>query len=153
MIYRRHAPRPPLSEFVELLWFFESAAPSHQSERVLPTGTVELVINLRDTTERSLDAVVAGPHSRFFVLDTGRPSSVIGVHFKPGGAYPFFALPMDELRNRLVSLEALCGRDATLLRRPHSHLASIGQALACGYCDQSHINHDLQEFAGLSLVS
>ena len=115
MIYRRHVPRPPLSEFIELLWLFENAAPSHESERVLPTGTVELVINLHQRTG-SFDALVAGPHSRFFILDTNRPAAVIGVHFKPSGAFPFLALPVDELRNRHVSLEALWGGRATQLR-------------------------------------
>jgi AraC-like DNA-binding protein len=240
MIYRQHTPRPPLSDFIELLWLFEEAASSHASERVLPTGTVELVINLRENTAGSFDAVVAGPHSRFFVLDTSRPSSIIGVHFKPSGAFPFFALPVDELRNRHVPLEALWGRRAaelrerllaaegaearllllehmllSLLHRPQSHHAAVGHALAafrrgprriadvvdetgmsprrfirlfsdevgltpksfcrirrfqrtvtllhraqavdwaetalaCGYCDQSHMIHDFQDFAGLS---
>ena len=155
MIYRRHTPRPPLSEFIEQLWLLENATPSHASERVLPTGTIELVINLRDEKAPDFDAVVAGPHTRFFVLDTSRPESVIGVHFRPSGAYPFFALPMDELRNRQVALEALWGSRATelrerllaagtgeakllllerallsLLHRPHSRHAAIGHALA-----------------------
>ena len=154
MIYRRHVPCPALSEFIELLWLFENAAPSHVSERVLPTGTVELVINLREGTG-SFDSVAAGPHSRFFVLDTSRPSSLIGIHFKPGGAFPFLALPVDELRNRHVSLEALWGGRATelrerllategaearllllerallsLLQRPHSRHAAVSHALA-----------------------
>ena len=115
MIYRRHVPRSPLSELIELLWHFESAAPSHVSERVLPTGTVELVINLREGIG-SFDSVVAGPHSRFFVLDTSRPSALIGIHFKPGGAFPFLALPVDELRNLHVPLEALWGGRAFELR-------------------------------------
>lgn len=116
MIYRRYTPRPPLSEFIELLWVFESVPSSHQSERVMPTGTVELVINLCEDPSRSFDAVVAGPHSRFFVLDTSRPASLIGVHFKPGGAFPFLALPVDELRNRHVPLEALWGGPSMELR-------------------------------------
>ena len=155
MIYRRQTPRPPLSDLVELLWLFESVASAHASERVLPTGTVELVINLSDNTAGSFDAVVAGPHSRFFVLDTSRPSSIIGVHFKPGGAFPFLALPVDELRNRHVPLEALWGGRATrlrerllaaegsdarllllermllsLLQRPPARHAAVGHALA-----------------------
>jgi AraC-like DNA-binding protein len=154
MIYRRYVPRAPLSEFIELLWLFENAAPSHESERVLPTGTVEMVINLHERTG-SFDAVVAGPHSHFFVLDTSRPTALIGVHFRPSGAFPFVALPLDELRNRHVSLEALWGGRASelrerllaaeepeaklrllerqllsLLRRPHSRHAAVSHALA-----------------------
>jgi AraC-like DNA-binding protein len=115
MIYQ-HKPCPPLSDFVELLWLFENPAPSHASERVLPTGTIELVINLADGTSGGFEALVAGPHSRFFVLDTSQPTSIVGVHFKPGGAFTFLALPVDELRNRHVPLEALWGRRAGELR-------------------------------------
>src|SRR5258708_38845266 len=111
----RHRPRFPLSGFIELLWLFENGAPSHASERGLPTGPVGRVINLHERAG-SFDALVAGPHSRFFVLDTSRPSSIIGVHFKPGGAFPFLDLPVDELRNRHVPLEALWGGRAPELR-------------------------------------
>jgi AraC-like DNA-binding protein len=155
MICCRYAPRPPLSDFVELLWLFDKPAPSHGSERVLPTGTVELVINLGDSSAGGFEAIVAGPHSRFFVLDTSRPSSVIGAHFKPGGVSAFLGLPIDELHNRQVPLEALWGRRVAALRerllatqgaaarlmllerlllaqldRGHSRHAAIGHALA-----------------------
>jgi AraC-like DNA-binding protein len=38
------------------------------------------------------------------------------VHFKPGGAFPFFRLPMDELVNTHVPLDALWGGKAEELR-------------------------------------
>src|SRR5260370_20721207 len=118
MIYRRHMPRSPLSEFIELLWLFENTAPSHKSERVLPTGTVELVINLHERTG-SFDALVAGPYSRFFVLDTSRPAALIGVHFKPSVAFPFLVLPVDEPLYPAVLLEALrAGRATKFHTRP-----------------------------------
>ena len=113
MIYRRHTPRPPLSAFVELLWLFERPAPSHGSERVLPTGTTELVIDL---TNDGFDAVVAGPHSRYFVLDTSRPTSVIGAHFKPGGVFAFLGLPVGELHNSYVPLDAFWGPYVAVMR-------------------------------------
>jgi hypothetical protein len=97
-MYPRHGPCSPSAESIELLWLLESAAPLHVSERVLPTGTVELVINLREGTG-SFDSVAAGPHSRFFVLDTSRPSSLIGIHFQPAGDFPFLALSVVEMRD------------------------------------------------------
>src|SRR3954447_3327242 len=115
MIYRHHRPRPPLSDFVELLWLFERPAPLHGSERVLPTGTTELVINLGDS-DRSFDAVVAGPHSRYFVLDTSQPTAVIGAHFKPGGAFAFLGVPGDALKNSHVHLDALWGSRVAIVR-------------------------------------
>lgn len=115
MIYYHLAPRPPLSDHVELLWLFEQPVPSHASERVLPTGTTELVINLGDG-DRGFDAVVAGPHSRYFVLDTTRPSALVGAHFKPGGVFAFLGLPVDELHNHHVPLEALWGAQVGEMR-------------------------------------
>ena len=41
----------------------------------------------------------------------------MGIHFRPGGAFPFFKLPADELHNMHVSLEDLWGRQAGLLRQ------------------------------------
>jgi AraC-like DNA-binding protein len=38
--------------------------------------------------------------------------SVVGVHFKPGGAFPFLGVPAGELRNAQVPLDALWGRQA-----------------------------------------
>jgi hypothetical protein len=55
MQIRVRTPRPPLSGFVEVLWSFEGTAPSHQLERLLPDGSVELVINLREDRTRVYD--------------------------------------------------------------------------------------------------
>jgi AraC-like DNA-binding protein len=112
----RYRPSAPLSDFVELLWLFERPVASHGSERVLPTGTIELVINLADRTNGGFDSVVAGPHARFFVLDTSQPATLIAVHFKPSGASAFLGLPLDELRNQHVPLEALWRKRAGELR-------------------------------------
>jgi AraC-like DNA-binding protein len=129
MLYLTHVPKPPLSDFVELLWFYDGfPARAHKKERLMPDGSVELVINLREDEARIYDwgkldkctrlpgAVLCGPHSRFFVIDTAEQDSVIGIHFKPGGAFPFFKLPTDELHNLHVSLEDLWGTKAKLLR-------------------------------------
>jgi AraC-like DNA-binding protein len=128
MLYLTHIPRPPLAEFVELLWLSERRVAAHAMERCLPTGTVELVIDLRDDGLRLHDradpdkvhdfgeALVCGPHAEFFVIDTARPCAIMGVHFKPGGAFAFFGLPMDELVNLHVPLETLWREDAARMR-------------------------------------
>lgn len=119
MISHLHSPRPPLSRFVELFWYYAGVRLPHKQERLLPQGTVELVIDLRGNREglQSFpDAVVSGPHSRFFIIDTACQAEVIGIHFKPGGAFPFFRLPADELQNQHVALDDLWGGRATELR-------------------------------------
>lgn len=128
MLSHTYLPQPPLSDFVSLFWLYERNTPSHARERVLPTGTVELVINLSEDSFEIFDrynparcqsspgTLVSGPYSEFFILNTARQSSIIGVHFKPGGAFPFFKLPADELRDSQVSLAELWGAVASELR-------------------------------------
>jgi AraC-like DNA-binding protein len=148
MIALTYVPRPPLSDFVGLFWFYDGDEPGHALERVLPTGTVELVINLRDDTIRLLGRtstdrfqsfrgpVLCGPHSEFFVIPTSGQASILGVHFKPGGAFPFLPVPPGELHNAHVSLDALWGAKAGQLRErlleakaPAGKFAVLEQAL------------------------
>ncbi|NJN52616.1 MAG: hypothetical protein HC809_13540 [Gammaproteobacteria bacterium] len=45
-------PRPPLNRFVEVIWLLPRGIEA-QYELALPTGTVELVIDLETTRSRS----------------------------------------------------------------------------------------------------
>ena len=128
MLYSSYIPGPPLSQFVDRLWHYDGYRQPHDKERLLPDGSMGLVINLREDATRLYDrrnmgrcrtmpgAIVVGAQSEYFVLDTAEQAAVIGVHFKPGGAFPFFKLPAGELRDEHVALEALWGRDAADLR-------------------------------------
>jgi AraC-like DNA-binding protein len=128
MIVATHTPRAPLNQFVELLWFHEGVSPDHRLERVLPDGSVELIINLRDEDRHVFDRAnyrsqrtyrqswLSGPHSEFIVIDTAPNASMIGAHFRPGGATAFFPLPLGELQNNVVDLEIFWKSAASSLR-------------------------------------
>jgi AraC-like DNA-binding protein len=128
MLYLSHKPAPPLSNFVDMFWFYEGYEVAHQKERLLPDGTVELVINLREDAIRVYDSqnpdqfhtipgcVVSGPRSEFFIIDTESESSTIGIHFKPGGAFPFFRVPASDLNNQSVDLSLLWKDGSARLR-------------------------------------
>src|SRR5437762_5733252 len=106
-LYHLYTPPPPLATFIDVIWFYEGVSAAHEKERVLPDGSMELVINLREDTiqiydrqnhsqpQRFRGIVLSGAHSEFFVIDTASQESIMGVHFKPGGAFPFVALPVD----------------------------------------------------------
>jgi AraC-like DNA-binding protein len=102
-----------LSSFVDLIWKCDREPEPWAHERLLPEGSVELVIDL---AAPAAGDVVAGPHTKFFLLDTTRRQSLVGVHFKPGGAFPFVRPPMHELRNIEAPLDALWGVLARELR-------------------------------------
>ena len=128
MLIRHYVPRPPLSDFVDLFWLYQGYTQPHHKERLLPNGSMELVVNLKDDQARVYDprnssrfqathgAILIGVQSEFFVIDTAQQMSVIGVHFKPGGAFPFFKLPAGEFHNQHLSLDRAWGTAAHHLR-------------------------------------
>jgi AraC-like DNA-binding protein len=133
MLVAMRAARPPLDASVELLWLYESSV-THAAERLLPTGSMELVITLEAPQH---EALIAGAYSRFAVLDTSQPALVLGAHFRPGGAYPFLRMPAGELHNLDVALEDLWGAAAARLLRerlcaapsPEAKFAILEQAM------------------------
>src|SRR5688572_22667643 len=75
-IFNFYKPKPPLSMFVDSFWLYEGRQAERRSERILPTGTLELVINLRqnelffsnderpENFSRFSGAIVSGAHGR-----------------------------------------------------------------------------------------
>ncbi|NEW05686.1 AraC family transcriptional regulator [Paenibacillus sp. SYP-B3998] len=128
MQLRTYIPQTPLSDFVDFFWYFEGYSPSYSKELALPDGSIELVINLREDENKFVEresksqiitygsSVICGPHSEFFIIDTSSEATVLGIHFKPGGIYPFLNIPVSELHNIHVSLDVLWGVRAHDLR-------------------------------------
>jgi len=147
-MYVTIAPRSPrLAPFVESLGYYESALPPGR-DRVLPNGTMGLMINLEQdefrtyhgpgaaVVRRSAGAVLGGPDPRAVVIDTMEQRRGLSVSFAIGGAAPFFALPFGETAGRLVGLDELWGRDGAVLRErlleaatPRRQLAVLEQVL------------------------
>jgi AraC-like DNA-binding protein len=127
VLYLTHSPRGPLAEFVDHFWLLSGAQIPRQ-ERILPSGTIELVVNLRDNEIRIYDpasvmscrrfagAVLSGAYSRVFVCDASQHESIMGVHFRPGGAVPFLDDAANELADTHADLADLWGRSADELR-------------------------------------
>lgn len=127
MLYRSYTPARPLRAFVDRIWLCVDA-PTYPKIRVLPSGTMELAINLSDDVIRMYDAsdadrclrysgaVVSGPFRGFFALDPMEHATIMGVHFRPGGAVPFLGVPASELADTHVDLDAIWGRTAAELR-------------------------------------
>lgn len=128
MIYRTYVPRAPLGGFVDFFWFYAGHNPAHGKERVLPHGCLELIIDLQAGPRRWFDREdhsrfreyrrgwLSGAQSEFIVIETAQQSSMMGIHFKPGGAWPFVDLPVSELNEQVVELDQLWGAEARDLR-------------------------------------
>jgi AraC-like DNA-binding protein len=152
-IFNFYRPKPPLSKFVDNFWLYEGHEAERKTECILPTGTLELVINLRqnelrfceaerpENCSRFSGAIVSGAHGRGFAPDTAEEVFVIGVHFKPGGAFPFLGLPAGDLADTHVDLETLWGPLAGRLRErlceartPAERFQSLQNALLSRLC-------------------
>jgi AraC-like DNA-binding protein len=147
-MYVAIAPRSPrLAPFVESLGYHESALPPGR-DRVLPNGTMGLMINLEQDelrtyhgpgatiVRRAPGAVLGGPDPRAVVIDTAEQRRGLSVSFTIGGAAAFFALPFGETTGQLVGLDELWGNDGLVLRErlleastPRRQLAVLEQVL------------------------
>ncbi len=111
------APAAPLAPFVASLGWYAADLPDGR-DRTVPTGTVQLVVNL-DRDELSWydggvrhtrgGAGFCPPLARPLEIDTAQQRRAICVVFRPGGAYPFVG-PVDALDEPVVDLADLWGR-------------------------------------------
>jgi len=84
-------PGPPLSRFVELLWYYENAPQPHQKERLMPDGCTTLIINLLEDEIRLYDPD-----------DTKKVRKFAGAASAVRTQYVLRSTPMNRLRRRRV---------------------------------------------------
>lgn len=123
MRYYTRTPPSPLGDYVALIWVYFGHKPTHRFERILPSGTVELVVNLREgdslrcyepETFRLRQAIrgplLSGARAEYSIIDTAQQLEIMGVNFHPGGAYGLLGLPVDEVHGQDVPLSAVWGK-------------------------------------------
>lgn len=155
MTHRTYPPPVSLARFVDCFWVEDGGDGGDgtqplRRQRELPNGTSELVINLSGgegqrvyhqrtpTDGQSIpEALVRGAHSEWYQFEASPATAQVGVHFRSGGASPFFAPPAGELHNQHVPLEALWGVGAVAELRerllgapgPKAQIALLARAL------------------------
>jgi AraC-like DNA-binding protein len=128
MIFRLRVPRAPLSYFVENLWFYQDLEVDHTKEKLLPDASVELIVDLSEGPKKLYDRQdilrytgynrcwISGMQNRYLVIGTEKGSSMMGAHFRTGGAAPFFGFPISELTAHVVELDLIWKREILYLR-------------------------------------
>ncbi len=121
-------PAPPLDLWVDRLWDWDMPPAAHRFERVLPSPGAALIVNLHEdetrvysdddarTCVRSAAAVLGGPCLRSQIIDTAEQVRVMGVVFRPGGAYALTGEDQSALIGRDIALDDLFGGAARVLR-------------------------------------
>jgi len=102
-------PRGALAPWVDALWLFEGDLLPPTKEKVLPSGCVQILVNLHDDELRRWEgdgfdrvvrtggSAIAGPRDSTFAIDTDEQRCITGVVFRPGGARTFLGMPIHEI--------------------------------------------------------
>jgi AraC-like DNA-binding protein len=122
MIHKLHFPQLPLSQFVENMWLVQGFETDYKRERILPDGAIELIFDLDPEPKYIFEdessvkfrtvkkAWISGERTRYIVIGAEKNQSMVGVRFRPGGAYPFFRFPISELSEYVTELDLIWGR-------------------------------------------
>jgi len=140
VIFFERKPAPPLAPFVRALWHATAPMGEHKRERILPSGSVEIILNLArdffvDCSDGKPDrpnapALVVGARSVYEIIDTSDMNCLIGIHFHPGGFGPFAGDCADRISNRSLPLDQLWGSSAGALRDALREIAGPQERLA-----------------------
>jgi AraC-like DNA-binding protein len=108
----------PFVKYVRTMHVVRDAAPYVR----LPDGELELTIQLSSADELFR---VVGTRSKALRKHVASAERVFSVRFRSGGAYPFFGVPLDELTNEIVPLDALWGTQVESLRAALDRATSV----------------------------
>jgi AraC-like DNA-binding protein len=126
MDYISHVPAPPLNAYIDDLYYIDGPSP-YPRLKVAPIPSLHLMINFGPAFDvygadqaapiaTCTDSWWIGLQNRYYIVDWPQPIKFYGVHFKPAGVYPFLGIPMSELNNQVVPVDAIWGRCAAEMR-------------------------------------
>src|SRR6266540_5020001 len=126
MTYVSYIPAPPLNAYIDDLYYLDGPA-SYPRQKVLPVASSNLMINLGDAFDvykpdqakpfiTCTESWWTGIWNTYHVVDWPSDVRFLGVHFKPGGAYPFLQFPLSEMNSQIVPLDTIWARFAGEMR-------------------------------------
>lgn len=128
MRYQICKPPPPFDRFIDNLWYWEGDAAPYAKDIIVASHSLGLLINLKHDalssfigdgygTEHRIRGIgFSGPNSQTFAIHATQPH-MMGMQFKPGGAWPFLKPGNHEFHNRHFALEDLWGAEAERLHQ------------------------------------
>jgi AraC-like DNA-binding protein len=119
---RIYQPASPLADYIEIIGHWRGSAVDYRS-RALPRGAVTVIFDVGQRQRLDIyaadghsrlsvpPAFITGPHTASYVSDITAEEPVMAVHFRPGGAFPFFGIPLSDLENAYIGVDQVWGRD------------------------------------------
>lgn len=141
MLYLERIPAAPLDEFIRTLWCARVPNAPHKRERVLPSGCVEVILNLArdflldcpegENDHRMPPALIVGARSIYEIIDSSDMADLMGIAFAPGGFAPFAADAVDLFSNRAIDLTDVWGSSVHGLRDRLRELPTPQEKFCC----------------------
>ena len=110
-----------LKSHIEQFIYYDHYQPDHAIQRVVPDGSVNLIFELDGMTRHVYNndsltiknnydsSWIAGIQKEYITISAHPDSSMLVAFFTPGGAYPFFKLPINELNDQIIPAENVFG--------------------------------------------
>lgn len=126
MSYIRYFPSPPLSAYIDDFYYIDGPAP-YPRQKALPVASSNLMINLGESFEvykpdqakpfiACTESWWVGIWDTYHSVNWPAKVQFYGVHFKPGGAYPFLQFPLSDMNSQVVPLDAIWESYASEIR-------------------------------------
>ena len=128
MIFTNHIPEPPLDNYLECLFHFEGYKPEHSIEKLVPDGSINIIIEL-DGKERHVydnetlspkktysKAWLSGMHKDYISISALPDSELFVIRFKPGGCFPFLKIPVEEINDQVMDAQEILGDKIIVFR-------------------------------------
>lgn len=144
MRFQNIEPHPLLKGYIEKMWLFESSGrmPVDDLKLVVPNGNLKLTVAFRNGIVASMNGqLFASKEQRIsltglvdvpVILDVDKDvvTGTICAEFNPQGAYRFFRLPLNNIKNEIHSLEDIEGRIVKELEEKIANVESVEGKLA-----------------------
>jgi len=131
-------PAPDLQDFVANYGLFYADASYQRPTLMLPEGIIELVIHLDghtrqrttgSTWQERQDAFIGGLHQRSYQVEVTGSGLLFSVKFHFAQFAVFYRGPIHELKNGMISLEALWGEEGYRLVDQIRHTTFFGDQI------------------------
>jgi|ERR1044071_3860547 AraC-like DNA-binding protein len=141
--FHRIEPHPLLKPHVSKMWVFRSDGkmPDDDVKLVVPNGNLKLTVSCKNGIVAAIDGqtfsskehdiTLSGLINVPVILDAEKdvPTETIGIEFNPKSAHRFFRFSLNEIQNRIYSINDLMGPGGRLLIEQINNTQSISTKL------------------------
>ncbi|MGO0882002.1 AraC family transcriptional regulator [Clostridioides difficile] len=102
-----------LKPWVKFIWYLETKSNILLNNKLLPTDSIDIIINLSDVMEYKIENQsynasnihFNGIRDKYgFIIQRGN-IRVMGISFYPFGLYPFLKIPISEFKSQIIDLK------------------------------------------------